>query len=540
MIEPLQNWQFTPIAFLAMSAVFGAMLYFVAWWGLPFLHDIAGNAVQRIFKNSAIPILSQLTNRAVDLVFAAFALRLLGVTGNGQYAIAVVTWLYLKTISDFGLSVLVTREAAREPERAGRLLGASTLMRILVLGGIAPFAVIYATGGIAWFDLAPVSAGAIVIMMLSIIPGSYGEAVNSVFNARERMELPAILNIFTNLSRFGLGLAALFAGFGVIGLAVAALLATVISAGAYHVSLRHLGIWPEWWICREQISWFARVSWPLLLNALLLNLFFRVDVFVIQAVQGDAALGTYDAAYKYVNMLIILPAYFTLAIFPILSRYAVDGGDRLLTAFRHASRFLLVIAWPITIGTLFLAPWMIRLLGGDAFLPASADVLRVIIWFLPLSFVNGVVQYTLIAANQQRTISGAFALAVGFNFLANLVFVPLYGYMASAVITIATEFVLFGPLAYAMHRHIGYPGWIGLLGKPSIAGLAMGGVSALLVPLAGLAPGLLLGSLTFPGVLWFLGVIDRDDLHLFRLLLARNRPAAGAPDLDPPQTGESP
>jgi O-antigen/teichoic acid export membrane protein len=540
MIEPLENWQFTPVAFLLSSALFAVLLYIMAWWGLPFLHDLAGNTVQRIFKNSAVPIASQLTNRAVDLVFAAFALRLLGVTGNGQYAIAVVTWLYLKTISDFGLSVLVTREAARNPEREGSLLGASTLMRILILGIVAPFAVVYVLGGLAWFDLAPVSAGAIVIMMLSIIPGSYGEAVNSVFNARERMELPAILNIFTNLSRFGLGLAALFAGYGVVGLAVAALLATLISAGAYHVSLRHLDIRPTWAISREQVTWFAQLSWPLLLNALLMNLFFRVDVFVIQAARGDAELGTYDAAYKYVNMLIILPAYFTLAIFPILSRYAANSGDQLLEAFRHASRFLLVLAWPITVTTLFLAPWMIRLLGGDAFLPESADVLRLIIWFLPLSFVNGVAQYTLIATNQQRTISLAFAIAVGFNFLSNLVFVPLYGYMAAAVITIATEFVLFTPLAYAMHRHVGYPGWTSLLGRPTIAGLGMGLTIALLVPFTGLLPGLIAGGLTYPLLLWGIGAIGPRDMALFRQLMSRRQSTVQPPDEASRSSNESP
>ncbi|MEX2425783.1 MAG: oligosaccharide flippase family protein [Thermomicrobiaceae bacterium] len=525
MVDAIENWQYTPLLFLGVSIGFAAVLYLVAWWGMPFLHAAAGNAIQRVAKNSAIPIMSQLANRAVDLVFAAFALRLLGVTGNGQYAIAVVTWLYLKTISDFGLSVLVTREAARDPDRAGSLLGASTLMRVIVLGVIAPFAVIYVMGGLAWLDMAEVSAAAIIIMMLSIIPGSYGEAVNSVFNARERMELPAILNIFTNLSRFGLGLAALFAGYGVIGLASAALIATAISAGAYHLSLRHLDVLPSWTITREQISWFAVTSWPLLLNALLLNLFFRVDVFVIQAAQGDEALGTYDAAYKFVNMLIILPAYFTLAIFPILSRYAIDGSGRLLGAFQHASRFLLIIAWPITIATIVLAPWMIRVLGGDAFLPESANVLRVIIWFLPLSFVNGVAQYALIATNQQRSISGAFGLAVGFNFLANLIFVPAFGYMAAAAITIATEFVLFTPLALSMHRHIGRPDWLRLLGKPTVAGLVMGVLAALLIPVVGTIAGLVLASLSFPTLLWLLGAIGQADIDLFRLLLSRNQPA---------------
>jgi O-antigen/teichoic acid export membrane protein len=521
MIENLEQWRYTTALFAGSGVVFTVILYLMSWWGIPYLDTLAGNAVQRIAKNSLIPIASQLTNRAVDLVFAAFALRLLGVTGNGQYAIAVVVWLYLKTVSDFGLSVLVTREAAREPEKAGQLLGSSTLMRILVLGLVAPAALLYVVGGLAIFDLSPVSAAAIVLLLLSIVPGSYGEAVNSVFNARERMELPAILNIFTNLARFGFGLAALFAGYGVVGLAVAALAATIISTGAFHVSLAHIDVRPSWGLSREQFWWFARLSWPLLLNALLLNLFFRVDVFVIQAFHGDAALGTYDAAYKFVNMLIILPAYFTLAIFPILSRIAIDDSGQLLRAFRHASTFLLILAWPITVGTVFLASWMIRVLGGEAFLPESADVLRIIIWFLPLSFVNGVAQYVLIAANQQRTITGAFAIAVGFNFVANLVFVPIYGYMAAAVITIVTEFVLFAPLAYALARNIGSPEWGRILGKPTIAGLLMAVVATVLSPYLGVAPALILSGVAFSIALFVLKIIGAEELRLIRMLFDR-------------------
>jgi O-antigen/teichoic acid export membrane protein len=528
MVEALETWPLTPVVMLAAGGAFALLLFLVSWWGAPFLNELAGNTIQRIAKNSAVPIMSQLTNRAVDLVFAAFALRLLGVTGNGQYAIAVVTWLYLKTISDFGLNVLIVREAARQPDRAGVLLGASTLMRILVLGAVAPLVVLYVVGGLTLFDLSRVSAIAIGLLMISIIPGAYTDAVNSIFNSRERMELPAILNIFTNFSRFGIGLAALFAGFGVVGLAVASILATTISAVAYHISLRHIDVRPVWTLSREYVGWFVSVSWPLLLNGLLLNLFFRIDVFVIQAIQGDAALGTYDAAYKFINALIILPAYFTLAIFPILSRYAVEDSERLMYAFQMAAKFMLMIAWPVTIGTVVLAPLLIRILGGEAFLPDSATALRVIIWFLPLSFVNAVIQYVLIAANQQRTISGAFAVAFGFNLVANLVFVPIYGYMASAVITILTEFALFIPLAIAMRRHIGRPGWYGLLGRPTAAGLAMGATAILLIPHIGAIPALAIASVIFLAGLWYLRILGPTEFDMARALIRRDHQTPAA------------
>ena len=50
-------------------------------------------------------------------------------------------------------------------------------------------------------------------------------------------------------------------------------------------------------------------GWPLMLNALLVGLFFRVDQFIIKPVAGSLAVEQYQAAYAYLNfVLIITPA----------------------------------------------------------------------------------------------------------------------------------------------------------------------------------------------------------------------------------------
>ncbi len=439
MIDRMAQSDYTIALALAFALVSTAGLMALARIGVPTIERIAGNTVRRILTNSAVPIASQLFNRAVDLVFAAFVLRMLGQSGNGQYVVATTVWLYAKTVSDFGLGVLVTREVSREPESAGSLLGSSTLLRLAVLVAIVPVVGLYVLWGTHWSDLSRTSVIAIGLLFLTIAPSSYTEAVNSIFNGRERMEFPALLNILTNLCRFGLGLAALFAGFGVVGLASVAFITTTLSAVAFHLAARHVRVRPVWRLDRSQAHDLVLLAWPLLLNALLLNLFFRADVFIIQASQGDSALGSYDAAYKFINMLPLIPAYFTLAVFPLLSRYATSDSDRLLDSYRLAAKLLFIVAWPITLGTMILAPDLIRILAGEAYLPNSATALRILIWFLPISYVNGITQYVLIAVNRQRTITVAFASAVTFNVVANLVLVPSFGYFAAAATTIGTE-----------------------------------------------------------------------------------------------------
>jgi O-antigen/teichoic acid export membrane protein len=474
MVESLASWPDAPLAFALFGVASSVAMLTLAWRGLRVVERALTTAARRVLTNSAMPLAAQLFNRAVDLVFAAFALRLLGVTGNGQYAIAVVTWLYLKTISDFGLSVLVTREVAQAAPVAGRLLGLTTLLRLAILVALAPPLAILLFVGHHWSRLSAESVQAILLLYLSLVPGSFSEAVNSVFNGHERMHLPAALTVLTNFSRFGFGLAALFAGYGVPGLAAVSVLVTSLSALAFRLALRHLSVRPVWSFPLDEARRLLSLAWPLLLNGLLITLFFRLDTFVIQATLGDRALGTYDAAYKFANLLLLIPSYFVLAIFPILSRQA--GSERLRDSFELAAKFLLLLAWPIVLGTFVLAPLMIQLLGGSAFLPESAAVLRILVWFAPLHYVNGVAQYVIIAVDQQRQIARAYAIATAFNLVANVLFVPHFGYLAAAVITVLTEIVLFVPLHRAVQRYVGRVswGWLWLAPLPAVASMAGG------------------------------------------------------------------
>src|SRR5207249_9820698 len=128
----------------------------------------------------------------------------------------------------------------------------------------------------------------------------------------------------------------------------------------------------------------------------------------------------------------------TLALFPVLSPSAVNApapraGASLRGTTPLAVKPRLGLAFPVAVGTTLMAEPIIRLLAGEEYLPHSANALRVLIWFLPFSFTNALLQYVLIALNRQRFITGAFVLATGFNVLANLLLIPRFSYIGAAV-----------------------------------------------------------------------------------------------------------
>lgn len=485
--------------------------------------------VQRIFRNSAIPIVSQLFIRGVDLLVAIAILRLLGPTGNGQYAIAVVVWLYAKTITDFGLTLLATREVARDPNIAGQIVGSTTLFRWLVLAIILVPTALYIAADLGFGGMANQSAIAIAILLLSIIPSSYGEAANSALNGLERMELAAVINVGVSLARAPLAVALGASALGVSGVALAALATSALSAVAFHRALQTLDIKTiTWKLGRERARYYARESWPLLVNGLLVSLFFRLDVFVIQSIEGDRALGLYDAAYKLISLLTVIPAYATLAVFPLMSQRAHDRAA-LLNAQRVTTYTLVTAAWAIVVAVTALASIAIRVLAGDEYLPEAASLLRILIWFAPISFLNGVFQYVLVAAGRQRDVVPAFGAAVTFNLLANILLVPIFGTSAAAALTVATEVVIFGAFAYVSRNEpvsIADARVLRRLWRPTAAGVAGAAVALAFrdEPLLAFA----LSTAVFAALAWILRVIGPQETELARRVIGRRRGATPA------------
>ncbi|MGC9333959.1 MAG: polysaccharide biosynthesis C-terminal domain-containing protein, partial [Anaerolineae bacterium] len=271
-------------------------------------------------------------------------------------------------------------------------------------------------------------------------------------------------------------------------------------------------------------------SFPLMLNHLLASVFFRIDVLLLKPMQGDAVVGYYGAAYKYVDGLLIIPQYFTQAIFPLMSRYAASSRDSLLRAYKLSLRLLLIVALPIAVGTPFIANGLILVLGGADYLPDSRIALQLLIGFLPLSFVNSVTQYVLIAIDQQRFLTKAFVIGVSFNIVANLVAIPLFSYRGAAVVTILSELALLIPFYYSVRKHLGHLPWISLAWRPVLASTVM---AAVMWPLRDIPWPLLIpvGGAVYLVVLILIGGFRQPDMDLLVSVIPLDRMRAKIPGL---------
>jgi O-antigen/teichoic acid export membrane protein len=515
-----------------ISGVLIVFLSGVYLWRLFVNAETQTGGVRAVARNSLVPIVLNLFNRGIDFGFAFIMLRVLGPEGAGIYYYAVFIFGWFDIFTNFGLNVFLTREVSRDRAQAWRLLFNTSVLRLLLV----LFSILLLIGFIATRQATvtpPLTAEtilALILLYIGLLPNSLSNGLSALFYAFEKAEYPAAVATLATINKAIFGVTALALGWGVVGLAGVSILTNAVTLGVLvwgaktHTSVpspsgRGERLRPDGVLIRSM----TQESWPLMLNHFLATIFFQIDVVLIEAYHGARMVGQYSVAYKWVAALNVIPAFFTMALLPVMSRLAKDDRAALKRHYGLAIKLLVSAALPIAVLFTFLAYFLTELLGGAEFLPDGAIATQLMIWSIPIGWINSLTQYVLIALDLQRRITGAFIIAVGFNIASNLILIPQYGYRAAALTTIASEAALLIPFALLFNSALGRINWIRLLWRPVAASLAMLGV-ALVGWTFHPVLALLLGSATYLLLLLLLRPFDADELaRLMPLLPGRVR-----------------
>lgn len=520
------RWRYSPLTFKLgglISFMAGIILAFAlgVWlWRRYYRLDGALSATQSVAKNSLAPMALNLFNKLIDFVFAAFYLRVLGPAESGAYATAIAIVLWFEIVANWGLNTFLIREVSQDRSRAGHYLWNSTVLRaVTTLIGALPVLVYVGAVSLTGNPLSADILLAIGLLALGMVFSGMGQGVAGLFYAYESAEYPAAIATVTTILKVAFGVAVLLLGSGYLGLAAISILVNIITLGlliglAFRLFPLRAQPWQvDWALQRRMLA----ISYPLMLNHLLATVFWQIDVPLLRQYNGEAVVGWYNAAYKWVNAFNVIPSFFTFALFPILSRQALTALDDARRTYRLSVKLLVLVALPLAALVTWLANSMIGALGGAEFLPDGAIALRLVIWSIPIGWINSVTNYMIISLGLERRLTLAFILGVGFNLIANLIFLPRYSYVAASLVTILSEVVLLLAFNRFLRRRLPPVEWGRLLWRPALAGLLMLGGLWLSAKLHLLAA-VVLGLGIYVAAAWVLRVFSPDEQKILAAL----------------------
>jgi O-antigen/teichoic acid export membrane protein len=512
-----------------------ALMLGIWLWRRYVQRDAECSDAERVARNSLAPIVLQLFNKLVDMAFIMLALRILGPQGAGQYYFVVNIIVYTDVFINFGLNTYLQREISRARDRAqegSRYLGNAVLLRLGLSAVAAPLLLLFvllwptftqalsALGGTGAVEtLSSAQVWALALFAIGLVPANVAAALTALFQANECMEHPAAITVISTLIKAALGTAALLLGWGIAGLGGVSIVTNLVTLAILLVLAARMFFIPHLVLDRALQREMRRESWPLMVNNLLSMGFFKADVILLKAMLGDLVLGLYSSvAYKLIDAINIVPTSFTFALFPLMSRYAHESHEAMSRAYRLAVRLLVLVALPLAMALTLLAYPIANVIGGSGYMPDSAIALQLMIWSIPLGFINSVTHYVLIALGRQRQLMGTFVVGLGFNITANVLAIPIWGYRASAVIHVFSELVLLIAFLVLLRRDLPPMPWARLLWRPAVAGALMGTIGGLLYEV-----NVLLATVVALGVyalaLGALGIAREPDMEIVRELI---------------------
>jgi len=363
--------------------------------------------------------------------------RLLGPSGNGEYALAFALFVALATLSTFGIELGITWlvSANRWSPKSAFLFSQKASLVLGLIGAAVGLAAYELIPGHALGDL----AGVRILPVLAAVPFSVAATFSSrVALATERYEasvaIPGIQAVILVVS-----VSVLTAVFGLEGALVGLLVSQVGSAIGGFV----LGLSPAQ--SREKPADSAlRVGMrmmreaaafgykPYLANVLGLVIY-RFDLFLLRATSSSAEVGLYAVAVALTNAVWLFPSALSTVLFPRISALSAsadtDAREEVENrSFRHTTILLLAAG-----GLLALAlPLVLTPLYGSRFGPALVPALLLIPGAIGLGFAT--IFYSALAGRghpEYALTTGLIVapLSVGLYFL----LIPPYGATGGAI-----------------------------------------------------------------------------------------------------------
>jgi O-antigen/teichoic acid export membrane protein len=403
---------------------------------------MTGSAAALVTQNALVLTTLKVAAPALSMLVVLVLSRMLGAEGLGRYTVATTFLGFMTAVTPLGLNAFLMREGARELDTFPKVF-ANTVALTVAVSVVA--ALCFPLIGF-WLNYDDLTRQALTVVSLAVVPATLLTLCDAIFIARHRSVYIGIYTIADLLVRVGLALLLLLWGYNIVAVLGALVAAQFVALAAAARLSGKLGVPLRLNVDMPTVRRLLSATPTFLSISIFATLFWQIDVIMLSAFSGMREVGLFGAAYRVLDLVRILPQSLCMAVYPLVSRAAVDDREEVRRIGTATLRVLWMATIPIVVGGTILAGPLLAFIVGEEF-RAAGMVLAVLLWTaIPYTLVR-YYSYVIVAANRERI---DLALNVGLaavNIALNLVLVPSYGAMGAAVSTLISM-CLFAAVQY--------------------------------------------------------------------------------------------
>jgi O-antigen/teichoic acid export membrane protein len=471
-------------------------------------------------KNVIGLFISQIISYTLIFFYTIYLARYLGADGYGIISFAIAFSGIFTILADLGLNTLIVREVSRNTSLANKFLVNVFFMKIL-LSLLSFFLIIVMVNLIGYSQT---TIAVVYFFSLSAILTSLFGIFYSIYQSFEKIEYQSLGLILSSILIFGGVMIGINLGFGVVRFSMVFFVSSIIT-------LIYTALICFWKFLIPKMDYditfwkkILKEALPFGITGISVVLYINIDSVILSILQNNEVVGFYNAAYRLVLFLVIIPSTINIAIFPLMSRYHITSKSSLMFINEKYFKLMLILGIPIGVSITILANKIIILLYGTEYIN-SIIALQILIWTVIFTFASAASSKLLEATNKQVIITKITIISVLLNIIINLILIPKYSYIGASIATVLTEaFVV--TMILTISNRLGYGVSIkqnlSSLLKIIFASIIMG-IILIYLQNINLIISIILATVIYILILIALKGINNEDLKLLKLILFNNK-----------------
>ncbi|MBI4553679.1 MAG: flippase [Candidatus Latescibacteria bacterium] len=398
------------------------------------------DVAKSVAKNTSFMMGSQVITWVSSFVLMLFLPRYLGSADYGRLYLAMSVAMLVQILIEFGGPYFITKEVSRSRNTTAHLLVNSIALRILLWAASILILVVFSS--VAGYS--PTVKTLILILGVSKLWEGARRVLASCFQGFEMMQYPSLGAVVERVFVAAAGVGALLMGADSTGIALIMVASTLLN---FLVIIKFT---PRIVSSLPPVEWKATAGLipaglPYFLWSLFAVAYYRIDAVMLSLLVPETVVGWYGAAYRVFDILMFLPSIFSVAVFPVLSRFGTHDPDRLARTTQKSLECIIIAGIPISIGVFAFAQPFIQFFFGLNEYSQSVPLLQIFAVGLLLVYVDFVLGTALFASDKQRQWTGVAFAALVLNAGLNYALIPSTqtqfgnGGIGSAIATVVTE-----------------------------------------------------------------------------------------------------
>jgi O-antigen/teichoic acid export membrane protein len=390
-----------------------------------------------IARDTFYQMLARLFTSCANFVLVLLIAKAFGSEGLGQYDKVFTVIGVFTLFVDFGINAEFLK--SRKINYLNSLIILRLIISLSVFALIQPIIFIIPYDPILNIGFSLMEKIYIEILGVMLFLSAFTLSYRAIFQNYRRFDLLLWPNLFIAIASLSLGLYG-YLEKNLLWFFLGTIVGTIAS------------IFISYWLVKKNIKQFKeerinvifmkeliRKSLPLGAMLFLNILYVRSDILIMSFLRPTAEVGIYTLAYKFFEFPLNISIFFMNSLYPIFLIKAEQDKNKFYSFISTISWAIFVFSAILSLCAFFGAP-ILGMIKQD--FVRSIIPFRILISSYPIFFLTNLFLWVLITENREKILPAIYLGSLLINAILNVIFIPRYGYVASATITVFCEMLI--------------------------------------------------------------------------------------------------